>query len=336
MEYEITMPGKYRIEVWGARGGGVSKTDKDATLYAGGGKGGYSKGEVYLKGNEVLYLWAGGKGAEFNPDGLTYYDGGSNGGGGICASKSNQKNGGTTGGGASDVRLEDKDDLYARLIVAGGGGGGGLTNASGLGDVIGVVSGGVGGGISGADATVSPDEVDKASSDLKHGCGGTQAAGGGLLGGVNVFHNPNITIVDPAHDTVKAGSFGFGGQGIGSNNGGAGGGGGWYGGGGGFVNAAGGGSGWVYTESAYNGWASSSGNPTDAAKYNIDSSYYFSNTSLVRGDGKLNDASGAKVDMPDPLDTKYDPYNPDASGIKRMNGNDRGGFVRIIYIESSI
>lgn len=44
---------------------------------------------------------------------------------------------------------------------------------------------------------------------------------------------------------------------------------------------AGGGSGWIYTEANYNTWKS--GNPTDANKYLLNSSYYLTNAETKAG-----------------------------------------------------
>ena len=82
-------------------------------------------------------------------------------------------------------------------------------------------------------------------------------------------------------------NFGSGGNGKGYSSYGAGGGGGFYGGGSGSCGdnegqgAGGGGSGWVYTESNYNTWKS--GNPTDATKYLLNSSYYLTNAETKAG-----------------------------------------------------
>ena len=102
--------------------------------------------------------------------------------------------------------------------------------------------------------------------------GGTQISGGI----VNTYEY--ITTAQ----TVEAG-FGIGGAATG-NSGyeTCGGGGGWYGGGRGDTDGAGGGgSGWVYTESNYNTWKS--GNPTDATKYLLNSSYYLTNAETKAG-----------------------------------------------------
>lgn len=115
------LPGKYKLEVWGAQGGYRSSSSY-------GGKGGYSVGTITLTANTKLYAYVGGSG---NTGGTS---GGFNGGG-----KRDNYNG---GGGGTDFRI-GTDSLYARVIVAGGGGSDGATNKTGL----------YGGGTSGGSAS---------------------------------------------------------------------------------------------------------------------------------------------------------------------------------------
>ncbi len=92
--------GKYKLEVWGAQGGGNTVA---------GGKGGYSFGEVTVQNNTVVYCIVGGSGRWGSIGGG--FNGGGNGGGATGS-----------GGGASDFRISN-NGLYSRCIVAGGGGG---------------------------------------------------------------------------------------------------------------------------------------------------------------------------------------------------------------------
>lgn len=115
------LPGKYKLEAWGAQGG-----YRSSTSYAG--KGGYSVGTITLTANTKLYAYVGGSG---NTGGTS---GGFNGGG-----KRDNYNG---GGGGTDFRI-GSDSLYARVIVAGGGGSDGATNKTGM----------YGGGTSGGSAS---------------------------------------------------------------------------------------------------------------------------------------------------------------------------------------
>ena len=117
------LPGRYRLEVWGAQGGYIN-----SSTY--GGKGGFSTGELTLAKETTLYVYVGGAG---NTSGQ---NGGFNGGG-----KRKTRNG---GGGATDIRV-GADDLYARVIVAGGGGSYGASSKTGM----------YGGGESGGSSTES-------------------------------------------------------------------------------------------------------------------------------------------------------------------------------------
>jgi prepilin-type N-terminal cleavage/methylation domain-containing protein len=123
--FKTPMDGTYKIELWGAQGGGI-----------GGGAGGYTSGNIKLNASEMLYVYVGGT--------TLNGTGGYNGGGNIT-------NNVYGGGGATDVRLSfrnwnDVTSLRSRIMVAAGGGGyntntsnaggygGGLAGASGLGE----------------------------------------------------------------------------------------------------------------------------------------------------------------------------------------------------------
>ena len=122
-EYIVPFTGLYKLEVWGAQGGG-SQVNGNGNLGVGG-KGGYSTGTINLKYGTKLYLYAGCQGGVSN-GGLAA--GGFNGGGSTWASSNGDPAGG--GGGASDIRLYE-NSLYNRVIVAGGGGGGGEDSEAG-------------------------------------------------------------------------------------------------------------------------------------------------------------------------------------------------------------
>jgi hypothetical protein len=98
----LTVPytGNYQIELWGAQGGNTSHN-------AIGGYGGYSKGNIRLNKNQVLYVYVGSQNG--------YNGGGAGGTGSYCEN-------GAVGGGATDVRI-NANALSNRIIVAGGGGG---------------------------------------------------------------------------------------------------------------------------------------------------------------------------------------------------------------------
>lgn len=106
--------GWYKIELWGASGGGYDATTTN-------GRGAYTSGIIYLEENAHLYFYLGGQG-ETNRAGW-------NGGG------ASPKGG---GGGATDVRLESgawngDASLKSRIMVAAGGGGSNGSKAGGAG-----------------------------------------------------------------------------------------------------------------------------------------------------------------------------------------------------------
>ena len=161
--YEVfTVPksGWYRLETWGAQGGYRTNSSM-------GGKGGYSKGEVYLERGQELYVYVGGFGKTH---------GGWNGGGFQPVTKQ-------YGGGATDIRIGGTS-LYHRIIVAGGGGTDGATGiagGAGGGYWAGNTSGGCGSG--GNAASMSGAGSHRASfgigGDGASWSGGHAGAGGG-------------------------------------------------------------------------------------------------------------------------------------------------------------
>lgn len=147
-------PGKYKLECWGARGGG----QQDGNSAAGpGGLGGYSYGNLTLLRPTTLHCYSGGIGA-VGYESLS--SGGFNGGGSAWGSSSSEP--GCGGGGASDIRI-NSTSLYARVIVAGGGGGGGEDSGDSVG-----YGGGLSGGTGGA-------------------AGGSQTSGGGFGQGRHAY-----------------------------------------------------------------------------------------------------------------------------------------------------
>ena len=121
--YHVLRDGKYKLEVWGAQGGG-SQINSMSGLGVGG-KGGYSSGIINLTTSDTLYVYVGCEGKN-SSKGIAV--GGFNGGGSSWSEQSDDPAGG--GGGASDIRI-NSNSLYARVIVAGGGGGGGEDSETG-------------------------------------------------------------------------------------------------------------------------------------------------------------------------------------------------------------
>lgn len=250
----LTVPrdGYYLLEVWGAQGGTKNSN------YGLGGNGGYSKGYVYLKEKDNLFIYTGGQGNSNSNGG---YNGGGVGGQG--------KTSGGGGGGATDIRI-GQDSLYARVIVAGGGGGaGGRSNTAAYQSY-----GGYGGGITGG-AGNGIDNSKEFTTNYS-GQGGTQTSGG---------LRATSTIQSNTHTDGSFGEGGIGGYMTNNNYGAGGGGGGWYGGGGGNYRTGpgGGGSGYVYTESTASSY------PSGCL---LNSSYYMLNAATYAGNTSFESATG--------------------------------------------
>lgn len=150
-------PGTYKLECWGAEGGGRRLSGNANSGL--GGKGGYSVGTLVLTSAQTLYIYVGGYGASSNSGNAA---GGFNGGGQGCAYNSVEP--GNGGGGASDIRI-GTNTLYYRVIVAGGGGGGGEDGGDPYGH---------GGGTTGVGYNTSYD-----ASQSAPGSGGSFGQGGG-------------------------------------------------------------------------------------------------------------------------------------------------------------
>lgn len=133
---QITLPkGKYKLQCWGAQGGGSFSLGKDY-----GSKGGYSEGVLTLDKTTTLYIFVGGQGSYGSTTSLV--NGGWN-GGGAAVGKTQYNSGDTngfsyigSGGGATDISTvassmsyssgrtnRSSASLLARCIVAGGGAG---------------------------------------------------------------------------------------------------------------------------------------------------------------------------------------------------------------------
>lgn len=159
---QITEPGYYKLEVWGAQGGGNS-------TYVGG-YGGYSVGHISLEANQNLYIAIGGSGNYCTGSGCVS-TGGYNGGGSCMAYTSSTSTCGS-GGGATHIATTSNtlanlsNNIASIIIVAGGGGGGNLCNSC-----CNYASGGHGGGATAVGA------INIGASDFASN-GGTAAVGG--------------------------------------------------------------------------------------------------------------------------------------------------------------
>ena len=208
--YNVTLdPGYYKVELWGASGGG-----KEGLV----GKGGYAKAFFNIVNSTDFYIFVGGQG-------LTSYDsnalGGCNGGGNGYKGKNDQEgteNGG--GGGSTDIRTSIFD-INSRILVASGGGGSGLGFFGG--------DGGAEIGFNGSGWWT--DGKGTQEWHYTNGTGGTQDEGG-KGGYYKNYHADNGDLL-----------FGLNAVGYGFSSGGSGGG--YYGGGGAYESGGGGGSGYI-------------------------------------------------------------------------------------------
>lgn len=205
--FNVPISGTYKIELWGAAGGGTAIMR---------GKGGYTSATIKVNKSDALYIYVGGSGTTGISN--TAAIGGYNGGGNSGISDTDYA---SSGGGATDVRMVTQA-LSSRVLVAGGGGGGGSRN-----DSTATCNGGAGGGTTAGTGTCS------AASYI----GG---AGTASSGGTAATYSDNIITL------ATSGVAGIGGNGASYKNGtvtssSGGGGGGWYGGGGGSRYGGGGG-----------------------------------------------------------------------------------------------
>lgn len=143
--FKAPFDGTYKLEVWGASGGG------DSTYT--GGKGGYSYGEIKLKKDQPIYVTVGQAGSYVTGAWASTPATFNGGGKGVAWQGSDSAAG--SGGGATSIQLTQQGDGQLKnyfsdqndvLIVAGGGGAGSHCNGSNWG------AGGYGGGESGGNA----------------------------------------------------------------------------------------------------------------------------------------------------------------------------------------
>ena len=100
--FTVPSTGLYKLECWGAEGGGRRISGNSSSGL--GGLGGYASGILLLKKGEKLYITVGGYGKSSTNGSAA---GGYNGGGAGYASSSYEP--GNGGGGASDIRVINND-----------------------------------------------------------------------------------------------------------------------------------------------------------------------------------------------------------------------------------
>ena len=254
--------GYYQLEAWGAAGGSAKEPDrdnlnnKDVSTWRDieGGRGGYSKGTIYLNAGDTIYYVVGGKGESFIDNDVTTvgsYGGMVQGGfNGAAAGREYHNNtkvvyysgagGGAThfalalpAGSSKTGVLKDYIDQKAYvLLVAGGGGGSGTSHNISVSTNTTYGAGGAGGGIEGQGNHDYYSNVFRKTFTY----GGTQTSGGTYKA---------MTAQDLA--VGKNGEFGQGGYATIATSDLDGGGGGWYGGAAGGCMGGAGGSGYANT-----------------------------------------------------------------------------------------
>jgi hypothetical protein len=263
----VPVSGDYKIELWGASGGGTLEATKGVSL---GGNGAYTIGTVFLKKDTTLYFYVGQGGdliTSANVGTAILYTDRWNGGGAGAKDTSEAADVGEhgfAGGGATDVRINsgkwyDTTSLRSRIMVSAGGGGGGWSGDG--------------------------------SADQYYAGGG--GAGGALTG----FGAPGATSSTPGTQS-SGNAFGIGGNGIFGTppniNGTGGGGGGYYGGKQGlsFVKPNAGGSGGSSFISGYAGCNAIDANGVHTGGPNHFSGYIFNNSQMIAGNATMPSPTG--------------------------------------------
>lgn len=263
--FTIPASGNYKIELWGAQGGDY--------LTILGGRGGYTKGKIFLNTGTNIYIYVGG--APGTDDA-----GGWNGGGTLNAGQSLY---GRAGGGATDIRLVNGDwnninSLRSRIMVAAGGGGANYRNYPDQGCGYGQGPGGTGGGLTGGNG-ISTDHTN--SSNCTYGwaigTGGTQTSGGQY---VSYDASGNIT------SSPVSGSFGGSSSSTFVQSGG---GGGYYSGGGSGHGGGGGGSSFI---SGYAGCNAINASGAHTGQPNHYSGYVFTDMQMIAGSTTMPNPTG--------------------------------------------
>ena len=296
-EQEFTTPcsGNYKIELWGAQGGG------DSTMQ--GGKGAYTAGNIIFQKETNIYLYIGEKGStsidnyyNFNNGAESVY---------VNANYGTGPGWMASGGGSTDVRLvngiwNDFTSLKSRIMVAAGGGGGAGYHHKD--------NGGAGGGLIGYSGTLA-DFGDGTSAK-----GATQIAGGSNGGGTNTtgcsIRNTSFGIVQMYNCQVAKGGNGYYAGGSGPH-------------GGGTTGSGGGGSSFISGHSGCDAITESSTqeNIVHTGQSIHYSGYKFINTIMVDGEGYNWTSSKENfTGMPSYI------------GSYTITGNDNNGYARITYL----
>ena len=324
--FTIPAAGTYCFECWGAQGGYDTRTPRTGdsgtttsyypSQFSGfnkAGKGGYCKGNIFLNGNEVLFIFVGKAGT--NTTGYATA-GGYNGGGYGSLSGSGPTLSGAGGGGSTDIRVKgsalsdtpptwnDSKSLNNRIMVAAGGGG-----------VTCYTNGGCGGGVNGGiDATYYPSSYPSNGVSTQSSGGVKNATGG---------------------SSSVLGYFGYAPQGSSDGGNSGGGGGGYWGGARGYGNGGNGGSSYISGHAGCEARASETAttNKTGTANTIAKSTHWsgkiFTASSIVMIDGdgySWTTTKGTLINVP--LTDLYDTTNRETVN----HGHTGNGFARITQL----
>ncbi len=282
--YTIPLDGTYKIECWGAQGGCCDN--------GGGGKGGYTKGEILLKAGTTIYFYVG-----QNPSKNSLEGGWNGGGNGSSHADANGLQTGCAGGGATDVRLVYSQDplnfnsLKSRTMVAGGGSGTGYNAVSVYSLYCGIA--GAGGGLNGIDG----NDISQGGSLAYTASGGTQTSGGDTKNNFEYVDGDSSKglIINSG---LNKGGFGYGGTNDGYKTvlGGCAGGSGYYGGGAANRSHGGGGGGSSFISGYLGCNAISESSTSDKIIHtgspNHYSKYLFTNSQMVDGASSMPSPTG--------------------------------------------
>ncbi|EOE7203668.1 glycine-rich protein [Clostridioides difficile] len=198
MQAVSLLPGKYKLECWGASGGIASPN----SAFTSGALGGYAKGEITLRKRANFNIYVGQSGYERVPRGSSLTRINFNGGGSSVGVYINDYLCSKSGGGATDIRLphsstlwDDSKGLLSRILVAGGGGSIDIYGTSSPPPSI-----GHGGGLDGSDGFDSFGKFNSGGSQYQGGRGykasygsfgkggsGNLCGGGGWFGGAGAY-----------------------------------------------------------------------------------------------------------------------------------------------------
>lgn len=291
--FTVPKNGKYKIELWGAQGGG------DSTNI--GGYGAYTSGVISLQEGAQLFIYVGGMGGS---NASQTNAGGYNGGG---ASGDGEGVNSYGGGGSTDVRLTDGEwnnaaSLASRIMVAAGGGG-----------------------------NFSSTEY-TSTAGRAGGLIGYESFNGTYNDEYPTGADQTITGSEPQNRSDRLGSFGYAAQSNPTFFGG-GGGGGYYGGVTGYGQAGSGGSSYISGHTGCNGiysadplahvCAANSAKNSNSCSVNY-STRRFSSTVIIDGHGySWTSQRGSQTKMPSQTYGKF---------YETGKGNPGDGYARITYI----